>query len=102
MATRGLPETPFLVLDLEAFERNVAQMAHTILTQGGKRWRPHVKAIRAPALAHRLVAAGASGVTCATLGEAQTMVDSGIRDVLIASPVVAQGQLLQPAEQPRL
>ena len=97
MATRELPETPFLVLDLEAFERNVAQMAHTILTQGGKRWRPHVKAIRAPALAHRLVAAGASGVTCATLGEAQTMVASGIRDVLIASPVVAQGQLRQLA-----
>lgn len=90
---RDLPETPFLVLDLEVFERNVAQLAHTIITQGGKRWRPHVKAIRVPELAARLVAAGAQGATCATLAEAETMVAAGIRDVLIASPVVAPGQL---------
>lgn len=93
MALRDPPETPFLALDLEAFERNVAQMAHTILVQGGKRWRPHIKAIRAPALAQRLMAAGACGVTCATLGEAETMVAASIREVLIASPVVARCQL---------
>ena len=93
MATRDLPESPFLVLDLDAFERNAAHIAHTIITQGGKRWRPHIKAIRSPALAQRLMAAGASGVTCATLGEAQTMVEAGIQDVLIASPVVARDQL---------
>lgn len=88
-----LPETPFLALDLEAFERNVAQMVQTIVVRGGKQWRPHVKAIRAPALAQRLVAAGAIGVTCSTVGEAETMVAAGIRDVLIASQVVAPGQL---------
>lgn len=93
MAVRDLPETPFLVLDLEIFERNVAQLAHTIISQGGKLWRPHIKAIRAPALALRLIAAGASGVTCATITEAETMVAAGIPEVLIASPVVAPGQL---------
>jgi len=93
MAVRDLPETPFLVLDLESFERNVAQLAHAIMSQGGKLWRPHIKAIRAPALALRLIAAGASGVTCATVTEAETMVAAGIQEVLIASPVVAPGQL---------
>ncbi|MCY7308785.1 MAG: alanine racemase [Rhodoferax sp.] len=93
MAVRDFPETPVLVLDLEIFERNVAHMAHTIIALGGKRWRPHVKAIRAPALALRLIAAGASGVTCATVTEAETMVAVGIPEVLIASPVVAPGQL---------
>lgn len=93
MVARDLPETPFLVLDLEIFERNVARLAHTIISQGGKRWRPHIKAIRAPALALRLIAAGASGVTCATITEAETMVAAGIQEVLIASPVVAPGQL---------
>ena len=93
MAVCDFPETPFLVLDLEIFERNVAQMVRAIISQGGKLWRPHVKAIRAPALALRLIAAGASGVTCATVIEAETMVAAGIAEVLIASPVVAPGQL---------
>ena len=93
MAVRELPESPFLGLDLEIFERNVAHLARTIIAQGGKFWRPHVKAIRAPALALRLIAAGASGVTCATVTEAETMVAAGILEVLIASPVVAPGQL---------
>lgn len=97
MTTDAPPATPFLALDLPAFERNVASMAHTIVTQGGKRWRPHTKAIRSPALMQRLIAAGASGVTCATVGEARAMVEYGIRDVLVASPVVAPGALAELA-----
>ncbi len=93
MPLHRLPETPFLALNLEAFERNVAQMAHTIVVQGGKRWRPHTKAIRSPAIAQRLLAAGASGVTCATVAEAETMVHAGIGDVLIANQVVGRDQL---------
>ncbi len=87
------PDAPFLALDLDAFERNAKHIADTIVVQGGKRWRPHTKALRSPAIARRLVAAGASGVTCATAWEAQTMVDAGIRDVLIASQVVAPSAL---------
>ncbi|MDO9403106.1 MAG: alanine racemase [Polaromonas sp.] len=80
--------TPFLALDLDVFERNVARLAGTIITEGGKRWRPHVKAIRSPSLALLLQAAGASGVTCANVREARAMVTAGITDVLIASQVV--------------
>lgn len=85
--------TPALVLDLDAFERNVALMARAIVQEGGKRWRPHVKAIRAPELVHRLMAAGAHGVTCSTVNEAAVMVDAGIGDVLVASQVVQASDL---------
>jgi D-serine deaminase-like pyridoxal phosphate-dependent protein len=82
------PATPFLALDLDAFERNVERLVDAIVRRGGKRWRPHVKAIRSPALARRLIAAGAQGVTCATASEAQAMVLGGIDDVLVASQLV--------------
>ena len=93
MTRHAMPETPFLALDLEAFERNVAHLADTIVRQGGKRWRPHTKAIRSPVLAKRLIAAGASGVTCATVSEAETMVMAGIADVLIANQIVGHDHL---------
>ncbi|MDM0002744.1 alanine racemase [Variovorax sp. J22P240] len=68
------------------------------MAQGGKRWRPHVKAIRSAALAQRLLAAGARGVTCATIDEAQAMVDGGVNDVLIASQVIQPAELLKLAD----
>ena len=97
-AQPGLPDTPFLVLDMEVFDRNVARMAQAIVHEGGKRWRPHTKAIRSPKLLERLIAAGAKGVTCATVGEAQVAVEAGITDVLVASQVVAPGPLRKLAE----
>lgn len=93
MATRDWPESPFLALDLDAFERNVRHLADTIVVRGGKHWRPHTKALRSPAVVQRLIAAGAHGVTCATVWEAETMVRSGIGDVLVASQVVAPSGL---------
>lgn len=88
--------TPTLLLDLDAFDRNVARIGRTI-AHGGKRWRPHVKAIRSADLARRLLAAGARGVTCATIDEAQAMVGGGIDDVLIASQVIQAAELQQLA-----
>lgn len=87
------PETPFLAVDLDLLERNVARIARTIIRDGGKNWRPHVKAIKTPAIAHKLLAAGAIGVTCAKVSEAEVMVASGIRDVLIANQVVGASKL---------
>ncbi|MEO6623834.1 MAG: alanine racemase [Burkholderiaceae bacterium] len=94
MTTRqDLPATPFLALDLDAFERNVRHLADAIVVRGGKCWRPHTKALRSPVVAQCLIAAGARGVTCATVWEAETMVRAGIVDVLIASQVVAPSGL---------
>lgn len=86
-------ETPFLAVDLAILERNIARMAKTICKEGGKSWRPHVKAIKSPAIAHMMLAAGASGVTCAKLSEAEVMVQAGIRDVLIANQIIDRSKL---------
>ncbi|MGE0797487.1 MAG: alanine racemase [Lautropia sp.] len=91
------PGTPYLALDLDAFEANVARMAGTILG-AGKRWRPHVKAIRSPVLARQLIAAGAHGVTCSSVTAASQMVAAGIGDVLIATEVVGETNWRQLAE----
>ncbi|HKB28259.1 MAG TPA: alanine racemase [Candidatus Limnocylindrales bacterium] len=79
--------TPALVVDLDVFEANVAAMA-TLLRGTGKTIRPHVKTHRTPELARRQLGGAAVGVTCATVGEAEAMVEAGIDDVLIANEVV--------------
>ncbi len=79
--------TPALVVDLEMFEANVAAMA-SLLHGTGKTIRPHVKTHRTPELARRQIGGSAVGITCATVGEAEAMVEAGIDDVLIANEVV--------------
>ena len=92
MSLIGLPkqeiDTPALLVDLAALERNIERMARVIVREAGVRWRPHTKGIKTPAIAHMLLGAGASGVTCAKLGEAEVMAAAGIRDILIANQVV--------------
>jgi 3-hydroxy-D-aspartate aldolase len=80
--------TPVLVIDLDAFEKNVADMA-AYAKASGLRLRPHAKTHKCAEIARRQVAAGAVGVCCAKLGEAEEMAAGGIRDILITSPVVS-------------
>jgi D-serine deaminase-like pyridoxal phosphate-dependent protein len=84
-------DTPALWVDLEILERNIAKMAQFI-KDSGVNWRPHTKGIKIPAIAHKLIAAGAIGITCAKLGEAEVMAAAGIHDILIASQVVGQAK----------
>ena len=79
--------TPALVVDLDVFETNVAAMA-ALLVGTGKTIRPHVKTHRTPELARRQLGGSAVGITCATVGEAEAMVDAGIDDVFVANEVV--------------
>ena len=79
--------TPALVVDLDVFEANVAAMA-AMFAGTGKTLRPHVKTHRTPELARRQLGGPAVGITCATVGEAEAMVDAGIDDVLVANEVV--------------
>jgi D-serine deaminase-like pyridoxal phosphate-dependent protein len=89
--SRALIPTPALVLDLDAFERNVARMAEHCKVNGLS-IRPHAKTHKSVAIAKAQVAAGALGVCCAKLGEAEAMAAGGIESILITSPVVtAQG-----------
>jgi D-threonine aldolase len=79
--------TPALVVDLDIFESNIAAMT-SLLEGTGKTVRPHVKTHRTPELARRQLGGVAVGVTCATVGEAEAMVDAGIDDVFVANEVV--------------
>ncbi|MCC9077961.1 alanine racemase [Litorilinea aerophila] len=80
-------DTPVLWVDLDRLERNIAALARHFQAAGVK-WRPHTKGIKVPAIAHKLLAAGAIGITCAKLGEAEVMAAAGIRDILVANQVV--------------
>lgn len=80
-------DTPTLWVDVGIMEANI-RMAAAHFAGAGKQWRPHFKGVKTPAIAHKLIAAGAIGITCAKLGEAEVLVASGITDILIANQVV--------------
>jgi D-serine deaminase-like pyridoxal phosphate-dependent protein len=84
--------TPALLLDLDRFERNLARMAAHVRA-AGKTIRPHAKTHRCPEIARRQIAAGALGVACAKLGEAEVMARAGIRGLLITTPVVPEAKI---------
>jgi D-serine deaminase-like pyridoxal phosphate-dependent protein len=79
--------TPALLLDVDRFERNLARMAAHV-RKAGKNLRPHAKTHRCPEIAKRQIAAGALGVACAKLGEAEVMAAAGVRGLLITTEVV--------------
>jgi D-serine deaminase-like pyridoxal phosphate-dependent protein len=81
--------TPALVVDLDAFERNLAAMAAHAKARGVA-LRPHAKTHKSVEIAKRQIAAGALGVCCAKLGEAEALADGGIDSILITSPVVSE------------
>ncbi len=82
-------DTPFLWVDVEQLDANIQAMA-AYFREAGVNWRPHTKGIKTPAVAHRILAAGALGITCAKLGEAEVMAAAGIREILIANQVVGK------------
>lgn len=88
-------DTPFLWVDLDQLDGNIAALA-SYFRGAGIAWRPHTKGIKVPAIARKAVAAGAIGVTCAKLSEAEVMAAGGIGDILIANQVVG------PIKIPRL
>ena len=69
--------TPALILDLDAFQRNMAVMSARVKKLGVK-LRPHAKAHKSGAVGRRQVEAGAIGISCATLDEAEAMVRGGV------------------------
>lgn len=80
--------TPVLVLDGEALDRNIAAMAG-LAASHGVGLRPHAKTHKSVDIAKRQLAAGASGVCCAKIGEAEVLAEGGVTGILITSPVAA-------------
>ena len=92
----GLPkaavDTPALLVDLDVMEANIERIAATCRA-AGVHWRPHSKGTKTPEIVRKELAAGAIGVTCAKLGEAEVMAAAGIRDILIANQIVGQPKI---------
>lgn len=86
--SRDLIATPAAVLDLDAFDRNVARMVERALA-AGLALRPHAKSHKCATLAHRQIAAGAVGICCAKLAEAEAMAAAGVGQILVTSPIAA-------------
>ena len=80
--------TPVLVVDEGALDRNIAAMA-ALAKARGVTLRPHAKTHKSVDIARRQVAAGAIGVCCAKVGEAEVLAEGGIAGILITSPVAA-------------
>jgi len=85
--SRAALNTPVLVLDRDALDRNIATMA-ALAKARGVTLRPHAKTHKSVAIGRRQIAAGAVGLCCAKLGEAETLAEGGVAGLHITSPVV--------------
>jgi D-serine deaminase-like pyridoxal phosphate-dependent protein len=86
-------ETPALIVDLAAMERNINRLAQRVASGPvGLRLRPHCKTHKCVAIALRQLAAGATGVCCQTIGEAEAMVAGGVRDVFLTNEIVGRAK----------
>jgi len=80
-------DTPALLIDLDRLERNIKWTADFFRSRGVS-WRPHSKGHKMPAIAHLELAAGAIGIICAKLGEAEVMAAAGVTGLMIANEIV--------------
>jgi len=90
-------DTPALLLDLDAFERNLDTLNGT-LKGTSVRVRPHSKSHKCPQIALAQIARGAVGVCCQKVSEAEALVRGGVHDVLIANEVVGAPKHARLAE----
>lgn len=92
----GMPladvDTPALILDLDVFERNLKLLNDSLAGRNIK-LRPHAKSHKCPDIALRQIRAGAVGVCCQKVSEAEAMIDGGVNDVLVANEVVGAAKL---------
>ncbi len=89
-------DTPALLVDLDALEANLARMAAKV-ADTDVRLRPHAKAHKCPAIGLRQIAAGAKGLCCQKVGEAEAMVAAGIDNVLVTNQIVGARKLRRVA-----
>ncbi|MEE8535725.1 MAG: DSD1 family PLP-dependent enzyme [Kiloniellales bacterium] len=104
-ATVGQPleavDTPALLVELDAYERNLARMA-ALVGAAGLRFRPHAKTHKSPLIALDQIAQGAVGVCSQKVAEAEILAQGGVRDILIANQVVGEAKLARLAALARL
>jgi len=89
-------ETPVLILDMDAMEENIRTM-QKLTESTGIALRPHYKSHKCTQIARLQMEAGAIGITCAKLAEAEDLVNAGIKDVLIANQVINAAKIARLA-----
>jgi D-serine deaminase-like pyridoxal phosphate-dependent protein len=90
-------DTPALIVELEAFERNLERL-QSAMRGSGARVRPHAKSHKCVEIARRQIKAGAVGICCQKVSEAEAFVDGGIRDVLITNEIVGPAKVRRLAQ----
>lgn len=88
--------TPALVIDMDRVERNIARV-QAVCDKAGVRNRPHIKTHKSPYLAKLQIKAGARGITCQKLGEAEVMAADGIDDILISYNILGEEKMARLA-----
>lgn len=86
-------ETPALLVDITMLDANIAALAEFLRRRApGIRLRPHAKTHKCAEIARRQMAAGAVGVCCQTLGEAEAMAEGGLADILVTNEIADAGK----------
>src|SRR5947209_12360973 len=88
--------TPAVVIDMDRVERNLARI-QAACNEAGVANRPHIKTHKSPLLAKLQIAAGARGITCQKLGEAEVMAEAGIDDILISYNLLGKEKMARLA-----
>ncbi len=89
-------DTPALVLDLDAFDRNIERMS-AFARRSGMRWRPHAKAHKSAYIARRLTEAGAVGACVQKTSEAECLAQLGVSNIYLSNEVTAPSKLARVA-----
>jgi len=84
--------TPAAVIDMGRVERNIARVQAACEASGVAN-RPHIKTHKSPLLARKQIEAGARGITCQKLGEAEVMAAAGIDDILISYNLLGEEKM---------
>jgi D-serine deaminase-like pyridoxal phosphate-dependent protein len=90
-------ETPYVLIDMGILHNNINAMA-AFAASNGIKLRPHIKAHKLPEIAWMQIKAGARGITVAKLSEAEVMFAAGIKDILVAYPLIGESKLERAAE----
>jgi len=85
-------DTPVAIVDLDKVEANINRL-QTYLDEHGIANRPHIKTHKLPEVAHMQINAGAVGITCQKLGEAEVMAQAGIKDIMISYNILGEAKL---------
>ncbi|TJV68327.1 MAG: D-TA family PLP-dependent enzyme, partial [Mesorhizobium sp.] len=85
-------DTPAILIDVDRAEANIAR-AQAHADRQGLKLRPHIKTHKLPYWAKKQIAAGAVGITCQKIGEAEVMADAGLTDIFLPYNILGRAKL---------